>query len=355
MKSIKPYLFWLVIGVVCVVVIGAGVTLRPASTKGDSVQKVTEKLNSQYKKLEALAIRAREEISSYPTTDPAIFDQLRDDYMVTKRWESGLDRLKRSYVQQQEDIVRDLLQRSESLLDPISESTEQSNWYFAYEDKTASWLQRLHREGLIALPASFQRLTATGIQTEVKIDDFKTRGELRSAFGLFTLSGTEYPKQQAWPALTLQFRALELISDCLRQAKATSAANAAMIDLVPPPLAETVQMQGLSWSVTAAAPAAARDAQPPAESPIPGGLALECTLKVSGSPSALLALSAALDAQVQPMVVVRGVTWRQVLPNVQSEVNEADTAFAADYSLAFLRFTKAGLEAIAGKPKTGGK
>ncbi|MFW5829913.1 MAG: hypothetical protein ACOCXA_06595 [Planctomycetota bacterium] len=101
-----------------------------------------------------------------------------------------------------------------------------------------------------------------------------------------------------------------------------------------------VQLLGVSWGTGGYASGRAGD-----NPSIPGGEAIELTLRVRGIPSAIIAFTDRLDGSARPLVALRGYVWKQSAQTV-SEANPVDVPMEAEVHVSALRFTKTALEQI---------
>ncbi len=348
MNKLRPYLFWIIGLVVLVVIVVVGGAMQPKLGKR-TVERSVRELNRKYQDLQKMADKAENRITSYRTNDPKEFDNLQDEYLITAKWEQGLRELRETYQRQVAGIHQELVRRSEVLARPIRENAQDApEWYFEYERQTAQLLWDFYQSGLLAdiVPAGLSQ------------SDFLTESGYRRPFGLYTKK-TYFPEQALWGQLTRRFRIVEVIGRALVSVQVTPQENPLVRigDEPPVPAPEPcgVRLEAIEWSrgpvgeSAAGTASGSRDWVPD----IAGGECIGLSIRLRGTPSALLAASAALDQLDAPMVSLLGTSWQtdpapQQTPQ-QTQENPMDVAMVANYQLAVLRFDAMELAAIGGE------
>lgn len=354
---LRPYIYWIIMVVLIVVVLAFGLSARPKTLIDNdllTVDKAANKLDARFAQLAEMATKARNEITEIETSQPEAFERILEEHLVTKAWESGLTALKRDYQEQQQAIVKELLASSALLDESINPTTEKDVWYFDYQSRTGSLLWSLHEQGLLALEVAVRRSAPAVVLAE---SDFLARRDFRRPFGIFT-KDTVYPDQSLWPILTLRFRLIEVLADLLPRGRATALPNPLLrgagdeaVELVPEPQPAQVQLVRLTWA-TGDVPESGGDVtQLMAHATVPGGEVIRFTLELRGTPSALLAFTAALESSNRPMVALLAAEWRNTtdVQRTAGVFNPPDREMSLTLQVAALRYQRNALEALAAR------
>lgn len=303
MNKIKPYLFWIVCGIIILVELVLLLAISPASSDGTrSPAEVAQGLNNDKKVLDGLFAKAKAGSPAGETFDPEkpeSIGRLYDKWLPTDAWKPVLARQLEQYAQQQTGIHEFLVKRSQALHAPISSETGKADWYWDYETKTAELLQRLYDHHCLVMPAAAPApatapgpggatAEATGTPAEPAAPDFKKNAAVRGIAGFLTTITP--PESDSFPEHTIRFRIMELVAKALIDSKATNEKT---------PIApgkdqfETRVMldKGTQFEI--------------------GEEASKVTLQLQGPVSSLLAALAALEEnrdETQPIKVVTGVS-----------------------------------------------
>ena len=318
MNQIKPYLFWVVIGLILFVELAWWTLSIPdidvVGNKAEA-QQAKKTLDDEYKHLEQLDKRAK---SGSPT---GVFDaekeadirNLTDNYLITPEWKKVLDPHVKRYEEQLIAVKKHLAARSVSLRKPIAESTDKFAWYTAYQNASEAQLKLLYEANAIVLPttASTSRAAAPGgtppgapaggipggvpptaggttptATTDSTGPDFSTDASLRAIAGFFT-KGADLPDPTQHEQLSRQFRTLERIIAVVAGTSAADLANP-LAGVEDQPTAGRSSIAGVTWATDAASTVIGGEA---------GGYATGWTLTLTlhGAMSAIMSTMAALE------------------------------------------------------------
>ncbi len=274
MNQLKPYLFWVVIGLVLLVELTWWILSIPdidaVGNKADA-QKAKKTLDAEYLHLEELDKRAK---SGSPT---GVFDaekaadikNLTDNYLITPEWKKILDPHVKRYDEQLLAIKTHLASRSKGLRRPIADSGNKFEWYTAYQNATEAQLKLLYEANALVMPSTKAGSKTTAAATNMTPPggtpaaavaqpiaaatgpDFATDAAVRSLAGFFT-KGADLPEPTQHDQLTRQFRTMERIIAVILSTTASDRPNPlAAVDEVP--VASHAAMAGVSWTSSQAA------------------------------------------------------------------------------------------------------
>lgn len=331
MNQLKPFTFWIVLGVVLFCEIVWWVLSVPdidmVGNKA-SAQKMQGTLKEEFKHLTELDRRAKNN-SPLGVFDAEKADDIRrltDDYLVTPAWKEVLDPHVLGYDKQLKSIKERLAARSKHLHDPIAASTDKFGWYTAYQNASEEQLKKLHAVGALALkttsgstrvmpraqlgggpkagaPGAVQPAenTATNASrgTEDSVPfDFANDSEVRAQGGFFT-KGADLPDAGEYPVLTRQFRTMERLISIITETSAINTVNP-VSGVLETPTAGHAAIVSVTWdnSETAIGGETGSYAE-----------GWRLTLVLQGSTSAVLATTAAIEhphGDSVPLMVVTG-------------------------------------------------
>jgi hypothetical protein len=271
MSKIKPYLFWVVTGVVVLVEVVVFVLALPdVDMVGDlnGARETKGTLDKDYKQLEDLAVRAKEGIppGQFDAEQPAEIDNLVKKYLITPAWKPVLERQVEDYRKTSGAIQSYLAQRSKPLLRQIADTEDKLEWYTAYQKETVELLRTLHAESRLQLP---EQPVADGVAAE---PDFSDDARVREVIGLYTKPG-DFPDTKEHPQITGRLRAVEQITAALRRAKTQVVANPVAAiggEGLRPARVSALRWEGMEAARAAAAALAARAAAAAAPAGGPG-------------------------------------------------------------------------------------
>jgi hypothetical protein len=329
MNQLKPYLLWIVAGVLFLVLVILMAVFTPTvELEGapKDAYEIKAILDQDAKKLKALAKRAR-------TGDPVgVFDpqsetdihKLTNDYLLTKEWLDVINPHVAKYGQQLGQIREDLLARSKVLNEPVAPTDDRLQWYTIYQKLTGELVAKLRDGSCLVMPmdarSTFHQPSpaampvgappgmgvppgggtpAAGSATGESLDP-ETSAKLRSLVGLFTREG-DYPDTDQHPLLTTRFRIAERIASAILASEAETLPN----PLVPSSGGVRAPAAISSWEWK-------QDSEP-LDPPV-GDYAKpwRLTLTLEGSESALTAALARIESLDRPILVVLGSTLSRI-------------------------------------------
>jgi hypothetical protein len=225
MNKAKPFLFWIISGVVIFVELVILFFCTPQGQTGSSPREVKEALDKQNTRLNELHVKAKGP-QGQPTPAARVFDaensedikDLTSKWLPTPQWKQPLENHVALYNQQLPAIASYLTGRSVFLHQPIGDTNDKFNWYDSYARLTAQLLQALNDKGCLVLPAQSSSIVATG---EPVVVDFATSDAVRRVAGFYT-KGTSLPDASEYPLLTLHYHIVELIALALLDNPATN-------------------------------------------------------------------------------------------------------------------------------------
>lgn len=271
MSKIKPYLFWVVTGVVVLVEVVVFVLALPdVDMVGDlnGARETKNTLDKDYKQLEDLAVRAKEGIppGQFDAEQPAEIDNLVKKYLITPAWKPVLERQVEDYRKTSGAIQGYLAQRSKPLLRHVADTEDKLEWYTAYQKESVELLRTLHGERRLQLP---EQPATEGVAAE---PDFSDDARMREVIGLYTKPG-DFPDAKEHPLITGRLRVIEQIAAALRRAKTQVVANPVAAvggEGLRPARISALRWEGMEAARAAAAALAARAAAAAAAAPAGG-------------------------------------------------------------------------------------
>lgn len=334
MNQLKPFMFWIVLGVIlfCEIVWWV-LSIPDIDMVGNkaSAQMMQGTLKEEFKHLTELDRRAKNN-SPLGVFDAEKADDIRrltDDYLVTPAWKEVLDPHVLGYDKQLKAIKERLAARSKHLHDPIAASTDKFGWYTAYQNASEEQLKKLHAVGALALkptagstskaapsaqlgggagpgtgaPGAVQPATNTSINTNRGSDDsvlhdFANDSAVRAQGGFFT-KGADLPDAGEYPVLTRQFRTMERLISIITETSGTNTVNP-IAGVLEAPNAGHAAIVSVTWDNSEAAIGGETGSY--AEG-------WRLTLVLQGSTSAVLATTAAIEhphGDSVPLMVVTG-------------------------------------------------
>jgi hypothetical protein len=357
-KSIQPFLFWIILAVILVVELVIWVCAQPSvDLMGDAAaaQQVKVELDKEYRHLTEMDRRAKNGSPQgvFDAENAADIQRLTDEYLITGSWKEVLVPHVQKYDKHLTDIMGHLKERSKILHKPLADSGDKLGWYTAYQDASESLLKQLHASGCLVLPSQAPGASAnagmgaplapgaaptaaTTTSTAPATLDFATDRTLRDIAGLYT-KASDYPDAAEHPALTTRFRIVERLAGLLLQAAAANTVNPIITGDAPAPA--KAALAGLAWGDFVA----------------PGGgvatyaAGQRLTMDLHGQASSLLAALATLERSGPgPVLVVTGSTLERKAQYAKGERKDVASEQAVLHlSLLLLDFTLPAAEAAA--------
>jgi len=318
-NQIKPYLFWIIAGVLLLVLIIGGYLTSPTATVNGTTMNAAEvknHLDTKVKGFQNLVKRAAKGDPTGVPFDPVLdsdIKRLTEDYLLTTKWADRISPNVDEYRKQLKVIHADLVARSKVLHEPISESRQQLQWFTAYQEKTGQFVVQLRDAKALVVPVDGQtsrrgglapvqpapRAGFGGVTTGTDEDPLSptTGSKIRDVLGLHTRKG-DLPTAEEYPLLTTRFRIVEALGRVVL---------ASDVDTKPNPIVDAKQVvhrpaaiAGLEWS---------RDSEGFSD-PVTSRYAtyVRLTLTLHGTESALLAALAGLESMDRPIMLVAGST-----------------------------------------------
>lgn len=363
MDKVKPYLFYIVCGVILVIELVVVLLFAPshpeapgdtvADTKRHADQAYEQKLTKETPPL-GLLRRAEKTLSfnnlAIPENprrpeDPEHVSEILDNYIIHASWNDHFRKVVADYEQQLRGIRKDLLDRSEPLGEPIATSTDPGQWYQAYLEQSVKLLAQALEYEVLVEPAQvggrgggrgggtfgtgrfgggdFDRPAEEApASTEWSQVDLAENAGLRSVIGLTTQT-SPWPTREDHPRLTTQFHIIQRVVEAMIRVEAVAVANPSLVAVdglelsVPQPEGPSrAKVVSLTWG----------ESQP---SGLRGGRYHRFDLRLRGTPSALLAALARLDSMTTPVVVRLGSNWTPVDPRSAGSATTGDMEVTA--------------------------
>jgi len=314
MKQIRPYIFWIVCGVILIVELGLVFTMEPSSEleAGVTVRDAKEAADRAYrnKLKDDLERRAKATNAAqggpvppgtgiHPEDTDAIEQELMAKYIISPDWQTRFASIVANYSTQLEDLRDELARLSNVLREPVSTSPDGPGWYDAYESQSASLLREIIDAEAMQLPSSYKKSDLT---RQKLVEDTMLRRQLgiqtHSQFTQF--EGADSRKRQL---LTAQLRIIERIARAVIGSRGQVAASpiSALSDDLPDPQEPTAaRIIGINWIGTG-----------PEKKIVAKGAVHQLRLELDGSPAAIHAALSAIGNIESPIVVRLGSSWKR--------------------------------------------
>lgn len=314
MNQIKPYLFWIVAGVLLLVLlIGAVVTSPRGTIAGNTLDSVGVKahLDTKVRDFKNLVQRARKGDPVGLPWDPVSDEQIQrltNDYLLTTKWADAIKPNVEEYRKQLAAIQEDLVNRSKPLHEPVSTSRDLLTWFTAYQEQTGQFVAQLRDANCLVVPVDPTvrsgirpgggRTAGAGATTLGEEDplDPATGAKIRDVVGLFTRTGP-LPPAEEHALLTTRFRVIQALGRVVLASDVATRAN---------PVVDPEQIVRRPAAIAALEWARGTD-------PLEGVTAsyatyLRLSLTLHGTESALLATLAGLESLERPIAIVASST-----------------------------------------------
>ena len=277
MNKLKPYMFWIVCGVLLLAEIIVMLVVTPTDQDGKTPDQTIQSVDQQNTKFKALVVQAKNGPPGSQVFDPLSTEQmakLMQNYLDTPLWKRPLDEELDQYTTQMTSIRDYLVGRSAPLHEPISTSNENNIWYDEYQRVTAELLKGLYENKCLILPkktgfpgapptaqpggagspgsagippsgTAQHGAPGTGAAADPAPDadaepDFLQNKQIRQVGGFMTRT-TGWPDQEPHGGvLTMQYRMMKEIAEVLESTKATN--EVSVIDPKRPPYEEHAKL-----------------------------------------------------------------------------------------------------------------
>lgn len=340
MDKIKPYLFWIICGVLLLIEIGLMLTLEPVNSKKKTAMQAARALNAQMQSLSSGygAKADNQPPKEFEIDDGSYFNTLKAQYLVTAKWQQPLEKVKTELEAHKENVEQNLQNRSKVLHRPVKENASRADWYFTYEAVTASYLKELYSKELLAL--SSDPLLKAKDDTE-KEDVRKADRRLRETLGFYT-KGQDFPDINEQENIALRLRISEAIIHAVQGAEGVLLSNNLINTekeefVLPPEGVVKAQIRKINWGMSAQRWDEIKSVQ------VKGGRALPFKVVLNGSASALLAVTAKIEEYGAPIFVVHGCVWKQPRKagRRKEAVKKVDQVIELTLSIAVLDYQEA--------------
>ncbi|NRA39512.1 MAG: hypothetical protein HRU15_15330 [Planctomycetes bacterium] len=226
MDKIKPYLFWIICGVLLIAELVVALTLEPVNSNNKTAVQATKALNSEVSSLSGgYGVKAdNDPVDPFKIDDWELFQKMQEDYLLTSKWKPALDGVKKELETHKANVESNLQKRSKVLHDPVKRNASRADWYFTYEALTAKYLKELYEAqptllGLDSDPFSNAQDNAD------KEDIYKADKRLRETVGFYT-KGQDFPNINEQPIIALRLRISEAIISAVKDAEGSLLVNA---------------------------------------------------------------------------------------------------------------------------------
>lgn len=324
MNKAKPFMFWIVCGVVVLLLLISllFITNAPAGSDGNDPVSINADLDKRFKELDKqhkLAVdangHAKVPVDIFDPTDldpshPNSFDHLLKEYLPTKQWKVVLD----AYVDKDKAaaaaIAQWLVLRSQPLHTAIFSESDLSEWYTAhYLVLTHDLMQQLNDAKAIELPDVHQGAPAQPAPSDATPDDNDPLNSAagRAVAGFFT-RGPDLPSTVSGAGgtalLTLHLHIMEQIVAALVKTSATNLPNPLLPNKIQHE--DKARLVAIDW-LPAVPPPPSSPSAPATPATNFSRYPLRITLE--GPTSAVLALEAVLEGNpvdTSPIIIVTG-------------------------------------------------
>lgn len=334
MDQIKPYLFWIICGVILLIELVMIFTMEPVNDNNHNVYKATRELNATVKNFQSDYVARTQERppASFAIDDVSYFNRIQDDYLVSENWLNGLRQVERDLDTHKQNVEESLRKRSAVLHQPITEATSKAEWYSAYVDESSKLLAQLRAEGCLAQMPNDP--FARELTPDKEKETYEINDKLRDTGGFYT-KGMQFPSSEEHPIITTRFR----ISQAVIQA--TLEAEGALLNN------DMARFEGSNFLKEAAGVVKPRLMEITWDSgrnrwdtenriAVKGGSAITFKVKARGSVSALLALTAQIEMSQDPIFIIHGSEWNQPRLGNTSDVEkrmDADIELTLDMAV----------------------
>jgi len=356
MSKMKPYIFWIVCGLLLLVELVVFIVVSP-SANGKSPTEIKSLLDDQKKTLDKLRTQAANghpDDHPFNPLDPTDMATLKTKWLPTRAWQPGLSDLLNQYQGQMNDILAYLDKRSAPLHRPISTEQDGFHWYEAYAKATGDLLESLYTQKCLVVPnanatpgsavqpnpgqppAALQDQIQAGSHGNGGHEDapaapaatsddetrpnFQTDATLRQVAQFMTT--TTSPKAEEYEGLTTKFRIMEMVAKILLNTTATNATSPMLKQRQP--VESHAKLQSTTWKDM-------------------GDDVITMQIVLTGPLSALLAVESALeqnkDGSDEPVRIVTGATLDHKEFGVGERIGISSEPVVLHLDLAILDFS----------------
>ncbi|MFM2090702.1 MAG: hypothetical protein RLZZ127_1191 [Planctomycetota bacterium] len=323
-NDLKPWIFWIVCGVLAVAIVVTALVMEPTDAKGKGAAALKKDADSQLKDLSDLKRRGANNpyIRTFDPENPKDIESLTNDYLIPERWGMVLKPHVEGYDVQTQQIRSHLAERSVWLRSPVSTTSDNFDWYKEYERQTAALLRKVAEAGSLVVAANTDLAEDAGIRT---------------AMGLFTKSGEFVRQQGEREALSRTYRHVELLLERVAEARGRIIENP-VVQAVAGDVPQNTMPARIS-----------RIDLGEADEPLGGqmtglGTARRATLRIEGPLAALQAVVARLESNERadrPLIVVGGLDLRPIGSGKPGDHRDRPSEdLAMDIRLAVLDFAQ---------------
>lgn len=340
MNKVRPYLFWIIAGVLILVELILMVSVTP-SFNGKSPEDVKHEVDAQQKLIDKLYAQAKAgpPTQVFDPLDQKDMTMLMSNWLVTKYWQQPLEDELNAFSAQMRQIRDHLVERSKSLHEPMSKKLDAVYWYEDYKNQTAELLKSLKDADCLILPQRRPSASSpmgmgmppgmvpppnvaspAGAPEDDGGPDYKTDAAVRSVAGFFTMT-KEFPEAERYDAFTTEYRIMSMIARVLETCKGTN--EPSPIAPQKKPYEETAKLVKTTF-----------------ETESDDMVAVD--LQLQGTVSALLAAEAGLEEnkdETEAVRVVTGGSLRQKPYTKDEHLHVSSENALLELHIAFLDFT----------------
>jgi hypothetical protein len=287
MNKIRPYLFWIVCGVIVLAEVIVGLIVVPMDGERTPTE-VKAALDAESGSLQSLHQRARkgEPTREFDPRSDVDIKELTEEYIITPQWTNTVNACVSGYERMLADIKAYLIECSAPLADKIMDTPDKNVWM----DKYGEFADKLVK-------------SIKGARVIVAADDTQTL----DALGLFDVKSGGVPQPSQHKDLTAQFRIVDQIAQIVMKTRGKAIANPVASDKPEPE--EAAAEAGLAtivrigWTPNTAENLDGQIA--------PYAVHYHLTLRLTGSEPVLMAILSEIDSIAAPVYVVSGATMSQ--------------------------------------------
>ncbi len=338
MDKIKPYLFWIICGVVLIIELVLITVMQPVNDDGKDVYKATRALNDAVDSFDKGYVNRTKQLppSSFAIDNVDYFNNIKQSYLVSDSWMPGLQQVDKNLKTHKKNVEDKLKKSSEILHEPIRRTNLLADWYTAYIAKTTALLKQLKDNNQLQPPTNDPFAKAKAKDEEAMEEILRSNNAVRKICGFYT-KGAQFPTTEEHPIITTRFHITNAIVKAALESEGSLLNNRLMAFgetnfVIPPEGVVRPKIEEIMWGTNAV--------KWDSENTIgvKGGRAITCTLKARGSASALLALTANIEKSQTPIFIVHGSQWSQPRNRRRDSVKAMDSDIIMTLKLAILDY-----------------